>query len=79
LRSGREQAEDGVQNVLDCARGVALDVGQQVLALPVLLTFGVDRGVEVLLGCGFPDSRGPPGTCAPVDGRDLHTLVSEPF
>ena len=49
------------------------------LGLPVLRALGIDRGVEVLLGRGFPDSRGPPGPRAPVDGRDLHALVGEPL
>jgi hypothetical protein len=79
LRLRREQREDRVENVLDRTRGVALDVRQQLLALPVLRALGVDRGVEVLLRRGFLDRRSPPGACAPVDGRDLHALVGEPL
>lgn len=74
-----EQREDRVEDVLDRACGVALDVRQQVLGPPVFRALGVDGGVEVLLGCGFRDSRGPPGPCAPVGGRDLHALVGEPL
>ena len=68
LRPRGEQREDRVEDVLDRPCGVALDVREQMLGLPVLRAFGVDRGVEVLLSCGFPDSRGPPGAGAPVDG-----------
>src|SRR6185437_6164252 len=74
-----EQREDRVEDVLDRSCGVALDMRQQVLGLSVLRALGADRGVEVLLGCGFPDSRGPPSARAPVDGRDLHALVGEPL
>jgi hypothetical protein len=44
LRPGREQREDRIEDVLDRACGVALDVRQQVLGLPVLLALGVERG-----------------------------------
>jgi hypothetical protein len=71
--------------------GIALRISELLLPRPwwiteydspALLTsdepVGVDRSIEVLLRCGFPDSRGPPGRCAPIDRRDLHTLVGEP-
>jgi len=79
LRLGRKQREACGQDVPDRAGGVALDVRQQVLGLPVLLAFCVDDGVEVLLGRCLFDSRSPPCARSPVDGRDLHTFVGESF
>jgi hypothetical protein len=77
LRLGRKKPEYGVQDVPDRPRGVTLDVGQQLFGLAVLLAVLIDRGVEVLLGCGVLDRRCPAYKRPTVDRRDLLAIVGE--